>query len=222
MAKNWNAEDTALIIQEVQHPTMNNKQLAEKLGRSLQSITSKKRVEEEKLKNGTPPLDPNRSWTEEEDLALLATPFRSENDLAIELNRTKEAVHKRRDVLARNRQIERERKLTELVTGQVTAVKPERVSLEAYTTALKTEANDLLEDQTDIPKEDALTEPADFSEKMAICFRMQRQLNAARAAVSILRNKNFNSVKEFLVVMDYILDEDHIGMSEFSDERTDA
>lgn len=43
MANNWTAEESALIEREVRRQTMTNQELAERLGRSLQSIAAKKR-----------------------------------------------------------------------------------------------------------------------------------------------------------------------------------
>ena len=95
MAKKWNAEDTALIQAEVSHPTMSNQQLAEKLGRSLQSIAAKKRSVTEQLaaqkkkansQNNAAqvqPMKPNTApWTAEEDKKLMETPYKSEDALA--------------------------------------------------------------------------------------------------------------------------------------------
>lgn len=199
MAKKWNAEDTALILKEVQHPTMTNQELAKQLGRSLQSIAAKKRYAEEQLKKKAPPPDPKRPWTPEEDRALLATPLKSESDLAAELSRTKEDVHKRREQLVKSRLAERKAK------EQAEAEK-KRVPLEQYTTALKSAA------------EEAPPAPAAESPDTAL-RRMQKQLDAARAAMSILKHKNFNTIQEFTVIMDYILGEDESG--EAADENPD-
>ncbi|MBQ9906276.1 MAG: hypothetical protein IJM46_05870 [Oscillospiraceae bacterium] len=197
MAKKWNAEDTALIQKELQNPTMTNQELADKLGRSLQSIAAKKRSVEEKLvKKG--------GWTPEEDSKLLAIPFKSEDDLARELHRDKKDVHARREHLNKKRMAEKERKAKEMQQVE----KSKRVPLESYTAKL--DVTELLEnaEKAEITEIDALPEEM-LTDVEADISALKQKLSAIKAAVSMLRVQNSNKLEQalddFQVLADYIL-----------------
>lgn len=197
MAKQWNAEETALVLREMQNQTMTNQELAEKLGRSLQSIIAKKRYIEEqrkRIKRG--------NWTPEEDSALLTAPLKSEDDLARELNREKKEVHERRELLAKKRAEEKQRRAMELLRQ----AQNKRVPLESYTTEL-TLAGTAAEQEAE---EETAEEAGELTAEMpADASAAEKKLLAIRAAVSMLRaqdaEKPEQALADFLLLADFIL-----------------
>lgn len=195
MAKNWNAEDTAFIEKEIQKPTMSNQELAEKLGRSLQSIAAKKRSVEEKIR-----MEKKGHWTAEEDSLLLAIPLKSEDDLARELHRDKKDVHARREQLVKQRMAEKERKAKELAEQ---AEKNKRVPLEAYSTKLMIAE---MPHEPTIPCANANMIPEHAVQEYSA---LGKKLSAIRSAVAMLRGQSavqsVQAVSDFLLLADYIL-----------------
>lgn len=237
MANRWTAEESALIERELRRPTMTNQELADKLGKSLQSIAAKKRhaaavLEQEKQAQKTeskpapakpaaektepvqpapakpiaekqepvqptpakpaaekmvpvqpaparPVLQANREWTPQEDAMLMATPYKSEDELSESLSRPKEEVHRRRVTLQKQRLEEKER--------------AKRLLIETVTTPLRTDA------------------PEERAPRAVSAAGQTAQLRAIRALISMLGQcaeaTEIGAVQDFLAAAEFILGE---------------
>ncbi len=229
MANRWTAEESALIERELRRPTMTNQELADKLGRSLQSIAAKKRhaaaMAEQAQQEAKPapaqkqpeapakpdsaavpaapkpapakpaaektePAQPapaaakpalpaNREWTPAEDAMLMQTPYKSEDELSESLNRPKEAVHRRRVMLQKQRLEEKER--------------TKRLLIETVTTPLRTDA------------------PEERAQRAVGAAELSARLRALRALISMLGQcaeaTEIGAVQDFLAAAEFIAGE---------------